>query len=820
MFRIIPGGRDFSEYVLLRDGESILLRTATMADIPAVDALMKLVSRESLRMRFMGSIAWVSRSFAEFTCTGEARERLCLIALAGREPGSPVVGIGNYIATGAGGKAEVAFLVLDEFQGRGISTLILERLAGIAAGNGFTGFEAEVLSENQAMINVFRDSGFDIQQSAVGGGSIHLEFPVGGAAAMRERAELRDRLAAANSLVPLLQPRSVAIIGASRDPDSVGSLIFRSILRGNFHGEVSPVNNQATSIQGVRAYASVRDLPVAPDLVVIAIPAADVLDAAGEALRAGARALLVLTSGFADSGSDGAARQRLLVELARSHGARLVGPNCLGLMNTDPEVRLNASLAPSMAPRGRIGFFSHSGALGLVILSYAEERGLGFSSFVSAGNRADVSGNDLLQFWEEDTSTDMALLYLETFGNPRRFARIARRISHRKPILCVKSARSRAGLDVARSHVGDDAAGGSNLAESETNVESLFRQAGVIRADTLEEMFDVAVLLANQPLPRGNRVAILSNSGGALTICADACEARGLDLAGPGLVDLGALADAPSYEAAVRQAAEHPSVDALIVIFACIGGCDPRAVGRAIRRGVLRAEAASGEAKPALLCLMGAAGAIHFGNAENKRSMATRHVFPSYRFPESAALALSRAVQYSAFRSRPVGRLPWYEDVNAASARLAVSGALPSAAGKTVWFEGERAGSLLRFFGIAPDPGEPPGPPESSGVVLEILSDRSFGPLIRLRGGAVPAVVRITPLTDRDIEEIVAGAGLPRESEELLGRVSQLIEELPWLHELTGTIERAASATPADRMVLGRDARIGFLAPPALSPQT
>ena len=272
-------------------------------------------------------------------------------------------------------------------------------------------------------------------------------------------------------------------------------------MRSNFGGTVYPVNNQTTSVHGVRAYASVRDLPEPAELAVIAVPARHVLGAAEEALRGGARGLLVVTSGFAEAGPEGAARQKELVTLVRSHGARLIGPNCLGLMNTHPDVRLNASLAPLLAPRGRIGFYSHSAALGLVILDYAAERGLGFSTFVSAGNRADVSGNDLLQYWEEDSSTDLALLYLETFGNPRRFARLARRISYRKPVLCVKGARSRAGGAVARAHIGA-------VAQSDENVETLFRQAGVIRADTLEEMFDVAVLLANQPLPRGNRVGI------------------------------------------------------------------------------------------------------------------------------------------------------------------------------------------------------------------------------------------------------------------------------------------------------------------------
>lgn len=658
MFRIIAEGRSFSEYVLLRDGESVSLRTATPEDVPAVEALMKSVSLESLAMRFMGAVAQVSHSVIEIMCSGDPRDRLSLLAIVGQDPDSRVVGIGNYISMGVGGKAEVAFLVLDEFQGRGISTLLLERLAGIAAGNGFVGFEAEILYENQPMINVFRDSGFEVHQ-ALHGGSIHVEFPVGGLASLRERVDLRDRIAAANSLVPLLQPRAVAVVGASRDPSAVGSLIFRSIVRGNFSGTVYPVNNQAGSVYGVRAYPSMRELPERADLAVIAIPAGKVLDVADEALHSGTKGLIVVASGFAESGPEGAAQQRKLLELVRSHGARLLGPNCLGIMNTNPAVSLNASLAPALAPRGSIGFFSHSAALGLAILQYAAERGLGFSTFVSAGNRADVSGNDLLQFWEEDSSTDIALLYLETFGNPRRFARVARRVSYRKPVLCVKSARSRAGRDLARAHIGA-------VAQGDTEVDVLFGQAGVIRADTLEELFDVAVLLTSQPLPRGNRVAIISNSGGVLTICADACETHGLVVAGPGVIDLGALTTVEAYERAVQQAMEHEDVDALIAMYACVGDCGAELMGSGIRRGVLQAERNTGLSKPALLCLMGAAGVLKFGREDASR------LFPSYRFPESAALALSRAVRYADFRRRPGGRIVWYEDVDSAAARQEV----------------------------------------------------------------------------------------------------------------------------------------------------
>ncbi len=805
MFRIIPEGKNFSEYALLRDGRTVLLRTSTKEDAAAVNALMHSVSRESLAMRFMGAVAHVSSSIIEIMCSGDPRDRLSLLAIIGHEPDSRVVGIGSYISLGVGGKAEVSFLVHDDFQGRGISTLLLERLAGIAAGHGFVGFEAEVLYENQQMIKVFRDSGFEVHQ-AMEGGSIHVQFPVSGLASLRERVELRDRIAAANSLVPLLSPRTVAVVGASRDPGAIGSLIFRGILRGNFCGTVYPVNNQAASVHGVRASSSLRDLPERADLAVVAVPAGTVLSVAEDALHSGTKGLLVVTSGFAESGPEGAAQQKKLVDLVRSHGARMIGPNCLGIMNTHPEVSLNASLAPAMSPRGRIGFYSHSAALGLVILNYAAERGLGFSTFVSAGNRADISGNDLLQFWEEDPSTDIALLYLETFGNPRRFARIARRISYRKPVLCVKSARSRAGRDMARAHIGA-------IAQSDTEVDSLFRQAGVIRADTLEELFDVAVLLAHQPLPRGSHVAIISNSGGVLTICADACEARGLVVAGPGAIDLGPLATVEAYERAVQRAMEHDDVDALIAMFACVGDCDPKLVGRGIRRAVLRAERNTGTPKPALLCLMGAAGAVQFGGKGRGGRSPGRHVFPSYRFPESAALALSRAVQYATFRRRPGGRLVWYEDVESATARQEVKSLLDSAPSDVLWLEKEPAWKILRYFGISTGitPATPPSADQEH-AVLEVRSDPSFGPLVRVSREECPPIVRITPLTDHDIREIVETAAIPTECgvEELLGRVSQMIEELPWLCGMQAEIHRSIQAPGQCSVVLDDNVRIGF----------
>ncbi len=803
MFRIIPEAESYHEYVLLKDGQSLLFRAASPADLPVVGALLNGVSRESLQMRFMGSVAQVSQRFLEDLCTNDPKDRYCILAIQGEAPEHQVIGLGNYVGMGGRNKAEVAFLVADAHQGHGISTLLLDRLAGVAAGQGYVGFEAEVLYDNQKMLQVFKASGFEIRQ-AFEGGCVHMEFPVGGVVAVRERGELRDRIATANSLLPLLKPNRVAVVGASRDPAGVGSLIFRYLLEAGFKGTVFPVHRQAGSIHGVRAYASLLHLQEPVDLVVVAVPAPQVLEVAEDALKAGARALVVVTSGFAEAGSEGAAQQKKLVDLVRSGGARLVGPNCLGLMNTNPDTRLNASLAPRMPPRGRIAFFSHSAALGLVIIDFAVERGLGFSTFVTAGNRADVSGNDLLQYWEEDPETDMALLYLETFGNPRRFARVARRFARRKPILCVKSARSRAGRDAAMAHIAAPSQGNAAT-------EVLFRQAGVIRADTLEEMFDVAVLLAHQPLPAGPRVAIVSNSGGVVTICADACEAHGLEVQGHSTLDLGAFAAPEAYENSIHQALAHREVDSLIVIFARVGEGDPDPVRLAILQGVQAAEASTGVIKPVLLCLMGLRGAISLdaGSAGTGADASARsRTFPSFRFPESAAQALGHAARYAAFRRQPAGRLLWYEDAKGAAARHRIELELEAKGLKELELGGPETIELLGNFGIPVGPGT-----EAMDQVwlrLDVDTDPQFGPVFSLARVGQPPLACITPLMDTDAQAMAEAAGLRGHAGlvELLGRVSQLVEEVPWVTGLRGEMRVSTTLEAASASLLAEGLRI------------
>ncbi len=775
MFRIIPEGLAYREYVLLKDGQGVLLKPATPDDIPLVESFMGRLSQESLRMRFMASVSQVPKSVIESLCNGDFKESGCLLAIIGEDKNARVIGLGNYIGMGNGRSAEVAFLVEDAYQGRGISTLLLERLAGLAAANGFVDLEAEVLPENQPMINVFKASGFASHQ-VWEAGNVHIELPVNGAAALWERADLRERIAVANSLIPLMRPKIIAVVGASRDTTSIGNMVFRNLLHNGFTGTIYPINPQADSVNGVKAYASIRDLPEPIDLAVVSVPAESVFKVAEDCIQAGAKGLLVVSAGFAEAGTEGAERQKKLVELVRAHGVRLLGPSCLGLMNTDPEIRLNASLAPVMAKRGPAGFFSHSAALGLVILDYAEEKGIGFSSFVSAGNRADVSGNDLLQYWEEDSQTQMAILYLEAFGNPRRFVRIARRMSHKKPILCVKSARSQAGKQTAEAKAGIPTGGTAE-------VEALFQQTGIILAETLDELFDAAVVLAHQPLPKGNRVAIVANSAGMATLFADACESNGLIISGTGLINLGAFTSPEKYEAAVRESLLHTEVDALLVGYACVGHCGPDPMASAIRKGVHWAEQQSGTSKPVLLCLMGASGSISL--VEESGQPGEERMFPAFRFPESAPRALSKVVRYAQYRSKPVGKLVWYEDVNADKARKEVQKILDKI--KTVQdgvkVPDKNVQAILSYFGINVSEEEPK---EDHILSVHIRPDRLFGPLLEIKAAKHHSLLRVTPLMDRDIEEVLAILKMDNEQgiKQILGRLSQMIEELPWLWKL------------------------------------
>ncbi|MGZ8570742.1 MAG: bifunctional acetate--CoA ligase family protein/GNAT family N-acetyltransferase, partial [Actinomycetota bacterium] len=469
--------------VVLRDGSTVHIRPATRDDQRLLEDYFLSLSEESRRLRFWTHSIDVSEQ-ARRTVDVDQVNHVTLIGVVERD-GERMVGGAQYIRMGTSHRAEVSVSVTDELQGHGMGSILLGMLAQAARAAGITTFTAEVLPENHRMIGVFRDSGFMTTIRAKPG-EVEVEFPTAVTDGTLEQYEERERASAANAVRAFLEPRSCAVIGASRDAESIGGRLFRNLVTQPFGGVVYPVNPKAPVVQGVAAYPSIAEIPGDVELAFVAVPAAHVIAVADECGRKGVRGLVVISAGFGEVGPEGIERQRELLGVCRGHGMRLIGPNCMGVANTDPAIRLNGTFVSAWPPEGRVAFMSQSGALGLAVMQQATALGMGLSSFVSVGNKADVSGNDLLAYWDQDPRTDVVLLYLESLGNPRRFASYARRIGRRKPIVAVKSGRSAAGARATSSHTG------ALLAANDTAADALFRQHGVIRTDTLEEMFDVA----------------------------------------------------------------------------------------------------------------------------------------------------------------------------------------------------------------------------------------------------------------------------------------------------------------------------------------
>jgi acetyl coenzyme A synthetase (ADP forming)-like protein len=792
--------------VILRDGGTLRLRPPDAADADALLAFFEGLSERSLYLRFHG-IRRVDETLVRTLLDPDWVERGALAAWLGDR----IVGIANYVRLRDPSAAEAAFAVADAEQGRGIGTRLLEQLAGRAAEAGVARFVAEVLAENRQMLSVFTQAGFDVVRE-LEHGEVEVRFAIASTETFQARVEERDHIAVAASLRPFFEPRSVAVVGASRRRGSIGGELFRNVLDADFEGAAYPVNRGGQAVGGVRGYGSISEIPDPVELAVICVPGQRVLKAVEEALVKGVRAICVISSGFAETGEEGRERQERLLALVRAHGARLLGPNCLGIASSKP--KLNATFAPRALPPGRIGFSSQSGALGLALLEQSSAR-LGFSAFVSIGNKADVSSNDLLEWWEDDPETDVVLLYLESFGNPRKFARLSQRVARRKPILALKAGATAAGARAASSHT-------AALAGSEAAVDALFHQAGVLRARTLEELVDVAGLLSSQPLPRGRRVGVLTNAGGLGILCADACESAGLELPefaeetvaalrevlpGDGSVanpvDMLGSATGPTYERAIPPLLADPRLDALIVLFV------PPVVAGApeVAAAISRAVDASQSDKPVLAAVM---------SAEGTPVELLESRIASFAYPESAARALGLAADRSEWLRRPAGSVPELDGIDRNAAKTVVE-----AAGGG-WLDPAQTRALLGAYGIPLVPertaadaeeavaaAEEVGYPvvvktaaagahktETGGVALDldeeelvraaverigtpvivqryvqggtellagVVQDPVFGPLVAFGPGGVfaeligDAAFRLAPLTDVDAEELVTG---------------------------------------------------------------
>jgi acetyl coenzyme A synthetase (ADP forming)-like protein len=677
----------------LRNGSTVHLRPVSADDKPLAHSFLEGVSQTSLGFRFFGAanLDWVT----DWAVDVDYADRYALVAITGAE--QEIVAHAAYIRTDDV-HAEVAFLVADAWQGHGIATIMLAQLAAAAERHGISVFTAEVLPDNHRMIEVFRESGFPVEVHARDG-VIYVELPTSLSAEVQEAFERRDQTASVAAVRSVLAPRSVAVIGASRRRGTVGGEILHNLVAGGFQGVVYPINSSATAVQTMPAFRSVGELPGPVELAVIAVPAVAVVDAARECGAAGVRSLVVISAGFAEVGAAGTRRQRELLEVCRTHGMRLVGPNCLGVLNTAAGVALNATFMPRAPTTGHVGFLSQSGGLGIAIVDAANRLRLGLSAFVSIGNKADLSGNDFIRYWEQDPSTDVILLYLESFGNARKFARIARQVGRTKPIAAVKSGRSVAGARATASHTG------ALLAASDVSVDALFRQAGVIRTDTLAELFDVAALLSSQPAPRGNRVAIVTNAGGPGILCSDACEASGLEvaelpsrlrarlrrflpaeaaLADP--VDMIATASAEDYRRTIEALGRANVADAIIAIFI------PPLVTAAADVAAAISQAA--ERIPPEIGVLAVFMADDAAPIEPQRS---GRPIPVYMFPEEAARALGHAARYGLWRDAPAGRIPQFDDCRPDEAAAVIARALGAGVG---WLAPSDVASLLDCYGV------------------------------------------------------------------------------------------------------------------------
>ncbi|NUT91270.1 MAG: GNAT family N-acetyltransferase [Saccharothrix sp.] len=665
--------RTWEADVVLSDGGTVHLRPITPDDGEKLLAFHGRLSERTRYFRYFGPYPRMPKRDVERFTTVDHADRVAFVALLGDD----IVAVGRYDRLGGGGSAEVAFVVEDEHQGRGLGSILLEHLAAAARERGLSRFTAEVLAENGQMVRVFRDAGYKVSR-AFEEGALHLEFDIDPTEESVAVARAREQAAEARSVHNLLHPRSVAVIGASTDPTKIGHAVLTNLLEGVFHGPVYPVNAEHRSVRGVRAYPSVLDIPDDVDLAVVAVPAAGVDDVMDACLAKGVKALVVVTSGFGETGPGGLSAERRLAAEARAHGMRVVGPNALGVLNTEPSVRLNATLAPKLPGRGRTGFFCQSGALGTAILAAAAERGLGLSTFVSAGNRADVSGNDLLQYWETDPTTDVVLLYLESFGNPRKFARLARRLGRTKPIVAVKSGR----------HAVTPALAATGVQVDESSVQALFEQAGVIRVESLAQLFDTALLLAHQPLPAGPRVSVVGNSTAIGLLAADTALAQGLELAGPP-VDIGAQAGPEVFAKAVQDALANPDTDALVVVFV-----PPLAVPGAAFARALREVAGT---KPIVSTFLAVEGVPDELAVPGPDGAPGRGSVPSYPSPERAVLALARAARYARWRFSPQGHFVRPEGIDTEAAQALVD-SLQLAEDRRV--DDETAVRLLACYGV------------------------------------------------------------------------------------------------------------------------
>ena len=638
-------GERWSADVVLADGSTARIRPIEPADAEHLVSFHDRQSRESIYFRYFTPRPRLSDEEIHHLTNVDGIDRMAFVA----DRDGELLGVARYDRYGTRPVAEVAFFTDDRFHGRGIATLLLEYLAAYARDVGISRFEAHVLPTNRRMVRVFTQAGFEASSEFADGVievTLGIEPSEEAAAAMAERARRSERRAVAR----LLEPRAVAVVGAGRDPDGMGHRVLRNLLRGPgrrpFQGSVYPVHPDARSVAGVRAYPSVLEIPDEVDLAVVCVPAAEVVAVIEDCGRSRVAAAIVISAGFAEAGPEGEAEQERLLAAARRFGVRILGPNCLGVVNTDPAFALHATFADIEPLPGRVGLLSQSGTLGAVILEAARRKGLGISSLVAVGNKADLSGNDLLQYWQDDERTDVVILYLESFGNPRRFGRNVRQVAATKPVFAVRSG---AALDAVAAGSTTDGASGLD----DDTIDALLRQTGVIRVPTINGLLDAALVASHRPVPGGPGVVVVGNSGGSASMAADACVDAGLRLAqldeatlalvdphrlrgrrAHNPVDLRYDATIEQYEATLSAVLVDPAVDIVLLVHAPYDRDDHDRIA-----ALLDHAAAEHPDATLVACIYGPHPPV------------TSSGVPIFDFPDDAAHAVGRVVRYGAWRA-------------------------------------------------------------------------------------------------------------------------------------------------------------------------
>ena len=822
---------DYNDDEVLPDGTTIHIRAIRPDDKERMLAMWARTSPESRRRRFMGSFDLNWNNVARFTDLDPSMEK-AFVATRGRGDSERIVGVARYVRYEDDPRhAEFAALVEDAEQGKGIGTALVRRVAVSAHDDGITALAGDILADNTRMLNLVRELGLEYQSRREDGTVVHSDLETKLTEHFLDVVHSREREAAKAALNRFFKPERVAVVGASRDRGSIGGLVFSHLLEGGFSGVVYPVNPNTPYVQGVASYNSLRDCPQVPDLVMVCVPAPFVNDVVDEAGELGVKAVCIISAGFSEAGDLGRDRQTDLLERARGHGLRIVGPNCMGLLNGTEQVRMNGTFSQTFPGPGRVSMSSQSGALGLAVLDHVHQLGLGISTFVSVGNKADISGNDLLLYWEEDPETDVILLYLESFGNPRKFSRIARRISRIKPIVVVKSGRSTAGVRAASSHTAAISAG-------DPAVDALFSQTGVIRTTTLEEMFDVATLLSSQPLPRGRKVGILTNAGGPGILAADACEANNLEVPPlsdrtreqlaaflPGEagisnpVDMIASASAEGYARGLEILGNAPEIDIVFVIFIPAGTTGTSDVADAL----VRASAMIPDDVPIVSVFM---------SAEGMPSELAAARIPSFPFPESTARALGRVVAHARWKHTPLGDVIEPDGMDRERARQIVEAALAAPTdevGRPMFGRPHTAAATDAHSAMITDAEPEEGPPpdgrwltsaeaagvlEAYGVPLarsRLVTTPEEGARAQEELGVSVAVKSAAPIHKTDVGGIELGLASPQE-------VADAIERIQASMTAAGVGEHADSFLIQEMVDDGTEMVVGVTHDPSFGP--